>query len=54
MATNMEVKCNFTSVFAKYNTVNELKAIANSICGQVKEAFDTRSRTEVRQYRTNC
>lgn len=42
MATNMEVKCNFTSVFAKYNTVNELKAIANSICGQVKEAFDTR------------
>lgn len=42
MATNMEVKCNFTSVFAKYNTVDELKVIANSICSQVKEAFDTR------------
>lgn len=38
----MEVKCNFASVFAKYNTVDELKAIANNICTQVKEAFDTR------------
>ena len=42
MATNMEVKCNFASVFAKYNTVDELKAIANNICGQVKEAYDIR------------
>lgn len=42
MATNIEVKCNFTSVFAKYDTVDELKAIANNICGQVKKAFDTR------------
>lgn len=42
MATNIEVKCNFTSVFAKYDTVDELKAIANNICGQVKEAFDAR------------
>lgn len=42
MATNIEVKCNFTSVFAKYDTVDELKAVANNICGQVKEAFDTR------------
>lgn len=42
MATNIEVKCNFSSVFAKYDTVDELKAVANNICGQVKEAFDTR------------
>lgn len=43
MATNnMEVKCNFASVFAKYDTVDELRNIANSICGQVKEAFDIR------------
>lgn len=41
MATNL-VKCNFASVFAKYETVEELKAVANDICGQVKTAFDTR------------
>lgn len=41
MAT-MEVKCNFVSVFAKYDTVDELKAVANNICGQVKEAFESR------------
>lgn len=39
---NIEVKCNFASVFAKYNTVDELKAIANNICGQVKTAYDAR------------
>lgn len=42
MATNKEVKCNFANVFAKYDTVDELRAIANNICGQVKEAFDAR------------
>lgn len=42
MATNIEVKCNFASVFAKYDTVDELKAVANNICGQVKAAFDAR------------
>lgn len=36
------VKCNFESVFARYNSVDELKDIANNICGQVKEAFDAR------------
>lgn len=51
MATNIEVKCNFTSVFAKYDTVDELKAVANSICGQVKEAFDTRV-TEIKSGNT--
>lgn len=39
---NLEVKCNFASVFAKYDTVEELKAIANNICGQVKTAYDAR------------
>lgn len=39
---NIEVKCNFASVFAKYNTVDELKTIANNICGQVKTAYDAR------------
>lgn len=39
---NLEVKCNFASVFAKYDTVEELKAIANNICGQVKAAYDAR------------
>lgn len=42
MAKNIEVKCNFTTVFAKYDNIEELKAIANSICGQVKEAYDAR------------
>lgn len=39
---NLEVKCNFASVFAKYDTVEELKAIANNICGQVKTAYEAR------------
>ena len=42
MAKNIEVKCNFPTVFAKYDNIEELKAIANSICGQVKEAYDAR------------
>ncbi len=42
MAKNIEVKCNFASVFAKYSTVEELKALANNICGQVKTAYDAR------------
>lgn len=42
MAKNIEVKCNFTTVFAKYDTIEDLKTIANSICGQVKEAYDAR------------
>lgn len=42
MANELNVKCNFTTVFAKYDNIEELKAIANSICGQVKEAYDAR------------
>lgn len=42
MATKINVKCNFASVFAKYNTVEELKELANSICAQVKTAYETR------------
>lgn len=42
MANNIEVKCNFTSVFAKYDTVEDLRTLANNICAQVKEAFDGR------------
>lgn len=42
MAQNLDVKCNFTSIFAKFDNIEDLKSIANSICGQVKTAFDAR------------
>lgn len=42
MAKNIEVKCNFTTIFARYDNIEDLKAIANNICGQVKEAYDAR------------
>lgn len=44
MANNaIEVKCNFTTIFAKFNNIEDLKALANNICAQVKTAFDTRA-----------
>jgi hypothetical protein len=42
MTTN--VKCNFAQVFAQVNSVEELKQIANSICQQVKIAYDERAK----------
>lgn len=43
MATNnISVKCNFTSIFAQFNTVDELKTLANAICANVKSAYDAR------------
>lgn len=42
MANNITIKNNFSSIFAKYATVDEIKALANSICAQVKEAYETR------------
>lgn len=43
MANNaINVKCNFTTIFSKFNTENELRSLANIICGQVKEAFEAR------------
>lgn len=39
---NIEVKCNFASVFAKYDTIEEIKSLANNICAQVKEAYEAR------------
>lgn len=42
MAKNIEVKCNFTTIFARYDNIEDLKTVANSICGQVKKAYDTR------------
>lgn len=41
---NIEIKCNFASIFAKYDTVDELKAAANNICGQVKAAYEARAK----------
>lgn len=43
MANNaINVKCNFTTIFANINNVEDLKTVANSICAQVKSAFDAR------------
>lgn len=39
---NIEIKCNFASVFAKIDKADELKALANNICVQVKEAYEAR------------
>lgn len=32
----------FTTIFAKYDSADELRSLANEICGQVKSAFDAR------------
>lgn len=42
MANELNVKCNFTTVFAQFHTVEDLKAVANNICAQVKEAYEAR------------
>lgn len=42
MANELNVKCNFTAVFAQFHTVEDLKAIANNICAQVKTAYEAR------------
>ena len=42
MMTAKEIKCNFTKVFALFNSVEEITDLANNICAQVKEAFETR------------
>lgn len=42
MANNINVKCNFATIFAKYDNIEDLRSLANNICGQVKAAFDTR------------
>lgn len=44
MATNIEVKCNFASVFAQFNSIEEIKSLANNICAQVKEAYENRAK----------
>lgn len=41
MAT-VNIKCNFASVFAQFETIEEITSVANNICAQVKEAFDAR------------
>lgn len=43
MAKNsINVKCNFTSVFAQFDTISDIKELANNICAQVKDAYDAR------------
>ena len=42
MMTAKEIKCNFTKVFALFNSVEEITDLANNICAQVKEAFEAR------------
>lgn len=42
MSKNIEVKCNFPTIFAKFDNIEDLKVLANNICGQVKDAFDAR------------
>ena len=42
MAKNIEVKCNFTNIFAQLHSVEDIKAVANNICTQVKEAVEVR------------
>lgn len=38
----ISVKCNFTSVFAQFDTISDIKELANNICAQVKDAYDAR------------
>lgn len=42
MKATANVKCNFESVFAQFDSVEMLREIANNICAQVKEAYDNR------------
>lgn len=42
MANELNVKCNFTAVFAQLHTAEDLKAVANNICAQVKSAYEAR------------
>lgn len=43
MAKNsINVKCNFTSVFAQFDTISDIKELANNICAQVKDAYEAR------------
>ena len=42
--TAKEIKCNFTKVFALFNTVEEIKDLANNICAQVKNAYEVREK----------
>lgn len=42
MANELNVKCNFTAVFAQFHTAEDLKAVANNICTQVKSAYEER------------
>lgn len=53
MANNaINVKCNFTSIFANINNIEDLKTVANSICAQVKTAFDARQ-AEIKAIKTD-
>lgn len=40
--TTKNIKCNFASVFAQFNTVEDIKEVANNICEQVKNAYESR------------
>ena len=40
--TPKNIKCNFKSVFAQFNTIEEITELANNICAQVKSAYDAR------------
>lgn len=40
--TPKNVKCNFSAVFAQFNTIEEITELANHICAQVKSAYDVR------------
>lgn len=44
MAKNMNIKCNFTSVFNQFETIGEITEVANIICAQVKDAFEARKK----------
>ena len=43
MAKNIEIKCNFDSVFKQFNTVEELKNAATNIVEQVKKSYEERA-----------
>ena len=42
--TPKNIKCNFTSVFAQFNTIEEIREVANNICAQVKSAYEAREK----------
>ena len=43
MAKNIEIKCNFDSVFAQFNIMEDLKAVANNIVKQVEQSYKARA-----------